>query len=221
MVRDVFAVVASRNVCLAFLPGHQIGRYRIKNKLGAGAFGTVYLAWDDQLQREVAIKVPHRSQLDSLRERDRFLEEARVVARLKHPGIVPVYDSGRLDDDRVYLVMQYVNGRSLRDVMNAEGIKGPRALEIAADVAEAMHYAHRNGVVHRDLKPGNILIDAEGYVHVADFGLAVCDAEEGARRSEHAGTLAYMAPEQLRGTRRSTRWTAPTSGLWESFSTRC
>ena len=81
----------------------------------------------------------------------------------------------------------------------AEGVAGPQAVEIAAEVAEAVHYAHRNGVVHRDLKPGNILIDTDGHVHVADFGLAICESEVGARRSEHAGTLAYMAPEQLEG----------------------
>jgi serine/threonine protein kinase len=200
IVRRAFAKVQSRSVNLAFLPGHQIGRYCIKSKLGAGAFGTVYLAWDDQLQREVAIKVPHGSQLSSLRERDRFMEEARVVARLKHPGIVPIYDSGRLDDDRVYLVMQYVNGRSLREVISGEGVDVQRAVEIVVEAAEAVHCAHRNGVVHRDLKPGNILIDADGRVHVADFGLAVREQDVEQSVSEHAGTLAYMAPEQLQAT---------------------
>jgi tRNA A-37 threonylcarbamoyl transferase component Bud32 len=196
-VRLAFAKATSRSVNLGFLPGHHIGRYRIKSKLGAGAFGTVYLAWDERLHRDVAIKIPHRSQLDAHHARDRFLQEARTLAKLKHPGIVPVYDSGRLDDDRVYLVMQYVEGRSLRELMNSTGVDRNRAVEIVAQAAEAVHCAHRNGVVHRDLKPGNILIDTDGQVHVADFGLAVCEQDR--RDGEHAGTLAYMAPEQLQG----------------------
>jgi tRNA A-37 threonylcarbamoyl transferase component Bud32 len=198
-VRDVFQTAFSREVSVRYLPGRRIGRYRVRRLLGTGAFASVYLAWDDQLQREVAIKVPHATQLVDARSRQRFLDEARAVARVKHPRIVAIHDAAELADGTVYLVMQYVAGPSLRQRMDRGSITPAEACGLVADVAEAVDAAHRRGVIHRDLKPSNILLDEAGRPHVCDFGLALAESGQRERRGEYAGTLAYMAPEQLRG----------------------
>jgi tRNA A-37 threonylcarbamoyl transferase component Bud32 len=178
-------------------PEH-LGRYLIQSTLGTGAFGTVYLARDPELKRDVAIKVLRSALLDSPGMLDKFRTEARHAASLNHPGIVSIYDVGR-EGDRLFIVMQYVPGRTLEDVL-AEGHLAPnRAAELLATVAEALHYAHKQSFVHRDLKPANILLDDHGEPHVADFGLAVSDETQRTLAGQIAGTPAYMSPEQVRG----------------------
>lgn len=200
VVRTVFQSVWSRRAPAPFVPGSTIGRYEVRGMLGTGAFAVVYLAWDAQLDREVAIKVPHRFLLSSPVARQRFLDEARTVAGLRHPGIVTLFDVAALPDDgTVYLVMQYVAGDSLRQRLLSGPLPPRQASQIAAGVADAMAAAHRVGVFHRDLKPTNILLDEDEQPHVCDFGLAVNVDTQREREGEQAGTLAYMAPEQIRG----------------------
>ncbi len=176
----------------------RIGRYRVDRLLGQGSFGLVYLAHDEQLQRLVAIKVPHRQRVSSPVDVEAYLAEARILASLDHPHIVPVFDVGGTDDGLCFVVSKYVEGSDLaRTIRRARPSFGESA-SLVATVAEALHYAHRKGLVHRDIKPGNILIDTAGTPHVADFGLALQEEDFG-KGSGLAGTPAYMSPEQARG----------------------
>jgi serine/threonine protein kinase/formylglycine-generating enzyme required for sulfatase activity len=173
----------------------QLGRYRILGKLGAGAFGIVYRGRDDQLHRDVAIKVPHRDRFASEADAELYLAEAQNLAGLDHPDIVPVYDLGRTDDGRVFVVSKFIAGNDLAHRLRQGRPPLGEAVEIIARAAEALHHAHRRGLVHRDVKPANVLLDADGHPVVADFGLALRDEDFG-RGGAFAGTPAYMSPEQ-------------------------
>jgi len=176
----------------------QISRYHVRQVIGEGAFGKVYLAHDPQLDRLVAIKLPSKRSFSSDEAATRFLEEARLAASLKHPAIVTVYDAGS-DEQSCFIVMEYVEGRSLDRVLRDHKYDFSQIVELIAEVADALHHAHKHGFVHRDLKPGNILVDARGHPHVADFGLAVSESSQLAKVGQVAGTPAYMSPEQVRG----------------------
>ncbi|MGA2255412.1 MAG: protein kinase, partial [Thermoguttaceae bacterium] len=178
-------------------PG-RIGRYRIKRLLGKGGFGLVYLAHDDQLQRLVAIKVPHRHRVSASEDAKAYLTEARTVANLDHPHIVPVFDVGSTDDFPCFIVSKYIDATDLATRLTQSRLSPQEAAELVATVAEALHYAHKQGLVHRDIKPGNILLDKTGKPFVADFGLALREQDSG-DGSRYAGTPAYMSPEQARG----------------------
>lgn len=181
-------------------PGERVGRYAICGTLGQGGFGIVYLARDEDLGREVAVKLPRFATSDSPEAIERFLQEARTAARIKHPGIVPVFDVGRAADGRPFVVMLRVEGQSLQQRLQAgPPLDHQHAAHLMASVAEAVAHAHKQGLVHRDLKPGNILIDAGGQPLVADFGLAVDERQLRERAGELAGTLQYMSPEQVQG----------------------
>lgn len=175
-----------------------IGRYRIKRRLGRGGFGLVYLAYDEHLERNVAVKVPHAERISGPEDVENYLAEARAVANLDHPGIVPVHDVGTTAEFAFYIVSKYIEGTDLRLTLKQRRLNYGQAAEVVATVAEALHHAHKNGIVHRDVKPANILIDKDGHPHVVDFGLAL---KEDATNSEPccAGTPAYMSPEQARG----------------------
>ena len=175
-----------------------IGRYRIERVLGKGGFGLVYLAHDDQLQRLVAIKVPHRDRVSSAEDVKAYLTEARTVANLDHPHIVPVFDVGSTDDCPCYIVSKVIEGTDLATRLKQSRLSINETVEMVATVAEALHYAHRKGLVHRDIKPGNILIDTSGKPFVVDFGLALKEENIG-HGPKYAGTPAYMSPEQARG----------------------
>ena len=179
------------------LPAH-LGRYRVTARLGAGAFGVVYKAHDDDLQRDVAVKVPHRQRIATAADVEAFLAEARMLATLDHPGIVPVHDVGRTADGLCYVVSKFVAGQDLQARLRQARPPCAEAVAIVAQVAEALHHAHRRGVVHRDVKPANILLDDQGEPVVADFGLALRDGDFGTG-PQLAGTPAYMSPEQARG----------------------
>ena len=175
-----------------------IGRYRVKRVLGKGGFGIVYLAYDTRLERLVAIKVPHARFLAQPRHVEAYLAEARTVANLDHPHIVPVYDAGQTDDIPCFIVSKYVKGTDLATRLKQTQFSVAESAELIATVADALHYAHRNGLVHRDVKPGNILIGEDGQIQIVDFGLALKD--QGADTiANQAGTPAYMSPEQARG----------------------
>jgi serine/threonine protein kinase/formylglycine-generating enzyme required for sulfatase activity len=177
----------------------RIGCYFIVRRIGWGGFGTVYLGQDEQLDRPVAIKVPRADRFSGPEDLDRFLKEARLAARVKHPGIVTVYQVDRDLDVGWFVVLEYIEGQSLSSLLRDERLIPSRAAELMAKVSEALSYAHEQGLVHRDLKPANILLDRRGEPHVADFGLAVHEAERWPMRGEVAGTPPYMAPEQVRG----------------------
>jgi serine/threonine protein kinase/formylglycine-generating enzyme required for sulfatase activity len=176
----------------------RLGRYRITGKLGAGGFGVVYKGYDEELQREVAIKIAPPGRVASREDAEAYLAEARVLARLDHPGIVPIYDVGRTEDGLCYLVSKFVPGSDLRARTARARLSHREASEMVAQVAEALHYAHQHGLVHRDIKPANILVDAAGRPVVTDFGLALRDEDFGSGPN-YAGTPAYMSPEQARG----------------------
>jgi hypothetical protein len=160
------------------LPEH-LGRYRVTGRLGAGGFGVVYRGYDDDLERDVAIKVPHPRRVRSAADAEAYLAEARALAALDHPGIVPVYDLGRTDLGHCYVVSKFIDGEDLARRL-ARGRLGPaEAVETVARVAEALHHAHRRGITHRDIKTANILIDLQGNPVVVDFGLALREEEFG------------------------------------------
>ncbi|HEX5103088.1 MAG TPA: serine/threonine-protein kinase [Pirellulaceae bacterium] len=185
----------------AFLPStpRAIGRYQVKTLLGEGSYGRVYLAHDPQLDRQVAIKVAKFGPNVRRALIDEFLREAKIAAKLKHPGIVTVYDSGEDEQAGCYIVMEYVEGRSLKRLMADEKVPHDKAADYIAQAAEALAYAHKRDLVHRDIKPANLLVDHDGRIKIADFGLAIFEEEQRKRGNEFAGTLAYCSPEQIRG----------------------
>ena len=176
----------------------RIARYRIEKVLGKGGFGIVYLANDEQLNRLVAVKVPHASLISKPEDVEAYLAEARTVANLDHPAIVPVHDVGSTQDCPCYVVSKYIPGTDLATRLKQRQLKYGESAELIATVAEALHYAHKQGVVHRDIKPGNILIGKDGKPYVVDFGLALREENIG-KGPKYAGTPAYMSPEQARG----------------------
>ena len=176
----------------------RIGRYRIEKLLGEGGFGLVYLAHDDQLERLVAIKVPHRRLISAPEDAEAYLAEARTVANLDHPAIVPVHDAGSTVEYPCFVVSKYVEGTDLSTLVYQQKLEYGESAELIAILAEALHYAHKQGLVHRDVKPGNILIDAEGKPYLVDFGLALREENVG-QGPNYAGTPSYMSPEQARG----------------------
>ena len=178
-----------------------IGRYQIVSPLGAGGMATVYLAHDPTLDRRVAIKIPNVDRLsaDGLA---RFNREAKAVARLEHQAIVPLYDYGD-HDGRPYLVMRYLPGGSLADRLERRAFQLNEALGIIERIASALDYAHRQGILHRDVKPGNILFDDAGAAYLSDFGIArIMNLSGEASLTQTGlaiGTAAYMSPEQALG----------------------
>jgi len=176
----------------------KIGRYRIVRRLGQGGFGRVYLAHDDDLDRAVAIKVPNPERITRPEDAEAFFVEARVLAKLDHPHIVPVHDVGRTDDGLCFVVSKFIEGSDLSVRMGRARPSFRDSAELVATIADALHYAHTRGLVHRDIKPANILIDATGKPCVADFGLALKDEDFG-KVEGLAGTPTYMSPEQARG----------------------
>jgi serine/threonine protein kinase/formylglycine-generating enzyme required for sulfatase activity len=175
-----------------------IGRYRVERLLGEGGFGLVYLAHDDVLCRCVAIKVPHADLVAGPEEAESYLQEARTVANLDHPHIVPVFDVGSTEQFPCFVVSKYVDGTDLAKKQKSSRLTLGESVAVIATVAEALHYAHKQGLVHRDVKPSNILLDKEGKPFVGDFGLALHDDDVGTGTT-YAGTLSYMSPEQALG----------------------
>ena len=176
----------------------RISRYRIEKLLGKGGFGLVYLAHDERLHRSVAIKVPHANRVARPEDADPYLAEARAVASLEHPHIVPVYDVGSTVECPFFVVSKYVEGTNLATRLKESRLSFQQASELVATVAEALHCAHKQGLVHRDVKPGNILLDGNGWAFVVDFGVALREEDVG-KGPTYAGTPAYMSPEQARG----------------------
>lgn len=182
----------------------RFGRYEVVGELGRGAMGVVYKARDPQIDRMVAVKTVSLRGHDAEAEteyRARFLNEAQAAGRLHHPGIVSVFDVGEdSDSGDPYIVLEYVSGEALNRVLAREHkLSLSRALQIAEEVARALDYAHEQGVTHRDIKPGNILITEDGHAKIADFGIAKLNLAHFTVPGRLLGTPAYMAPEQLTG----------------------
>ena len=180
------------------------GRYVVIERVGSGGMAEVYRARDDLLGREVAIKVLHERYSRDRAFVERFRREAQAAANLNHPNIVALYDYGA-DEDTYYIVMEFIEGRSLAEIVEAEGPLLPeRAAEITADVAKALERAHTNGLVHRDVKPSNIMITDSGQTKVTDFGIARALGGNGEQTMTQTGmvigTAAYLSPEQAQGT---------------------
>jgi serine/threonine protein kinase len=175
-----------------------IGRYRVERLLGKGGFGCVYLAHDEQLKRPVAVKVPHADLVATPEDARPYLTEASTVANLDHPHIVPVYDVGSTEQFPCYVVSKYIDGTDLASQLKKQPMPLHEAVELVVTVAEALHHAHKQGLVHRDVKPGNILIDTISKPYLTDFGMAMNETEFG-NGPPYAGTPAYMSPEQARG----------------------
>ena len=177
----------------------RMGRYFIESLIAQGGFAKVYLATDEELGRHVAIKIPRPEKFKSPAKLREFLGEARIASKLRHPGIVTIFDVGKFANGMNYIAMEYVAGEPLSQLMDAGRIPIPRAVDLLIKVSEAVHDAHRQGVVHRDLKPSNILLDERGQPRVVDFGLAVHETTQAQLKGEVAGTPPYMSPEQFRG----------------------
>ena len=177
----------------------QVGHFKLVDRVGIGAFGAVWKALDTELDRTVAIKIPRRGQLDE-REQESFVREARSAAQLSHPNIVSVHEVGR-DGESLYIVSDFVRGITLTDWLSGQQVTSREAAELCKKLADALHHAHERGVIHRDLKPGNIMITNEGEPHLMDFGLAKREAGEITMTVEGQvlGTPAYMSPEQAQG----------------------
>ncbi len=176
----------------------KIGRYSILRRLGKGGFGEVFLAFDEELDRPVAIKVPRPERVSCPEDIEAYLTEARIVANLDHPHIVPVHDVGRTSDGLCFVVSKFIEGRDLAGKIKEARPSFHESAALVEAVAEALHYAHTHGLVHRDIKPANILIDGSGKAFVTDFGLALKDEDFG-KGGGLAGTPSYMSPEQARG----------------------
>jgi serine/threonine-protein kinase len=178
------------------------GRYEIERTLGGGGMAVVYLALDSELGRPVAVKVLADNLADDADLRRRFVREARLAARLSHPNVVRVYDAGE-EDDLPYIVMECVEGESLAETLRREGRLEPaRVTELGLQACAGLEHAHRAGLVHRDVKPANLLLTEDGTLKIADFGIA--HATEGTRVTEVGtvlGTAAYLSPEQATGER--------------------
>lgn len=183
-----------------------IGRYRIDGLLGEGAMAMVYAGFDMEIQRQVAIKCLHDNLAEDADYRRRFLVEARAAGHLTHPHIVTLFDTGETEDGRPYIAMEKLSGETLADRVAAHGLPPVSVvLELASQLAEALHYAHSQGVIHHDIKPDNImLLDGWRHAKIADFGIAERRATRrpsGAEPKKIGGTPNYMSPERLRGQR--------------------
>ncbi|MBA4187303.1 MAG: hypothetical protein C0467_04710 [Planctomycetaceae bacterium] len=175
----------------------RIARFEVREVLGGGAFGLVYCAYDPQLEREVAIKVPRPGTLNTPKRVARFLGDAKAAAQLRHPHIVPVFDCGK-DGDLFYIASAYVRGQTLADAVDPGPMEFREAAAIVMKLADALAYAHANGIIHRDVKPANIVLDDAGEPHIIDFGLAQRGGET-ERGRLILGTPSYMSPEAAAG----------------------
>ena len=194
-----FGLITGQSTATYRQKTRKIADFELLDQVGQGKFGTVWKAHDTKLDRIVAIKIPRTEQFDQ-GEMELFLREARAAAQVKHPNIISVHEVGR-DAHNLYIVSEFVEGANLKEWMNVQRLTFREAAVLCSTVADALHAAHEAGVVHRDLKPQNIMMDLDGVPHVADFGLAKRDASEITITVDGKilGTPAYMPPEQAAG----------------------
>jgi serine/threonine protein kinase len=197
------------------IPVETIAHYRIIEPIGAGGMGAVYKAYDNKLQRVVALKILPPEYVSQQDRRRRFFQEARAASALTHPHILTVYEVGE-DDGKPYIAMEFIEGETLRQKIKASVLQLKDAIEIAIQIAAGLARAHELGIIHRDLKPENLMLSRDGYAKILDFGLAklvaerdralVADSEQKTllrgvetQSGTLMGTVNYMAPEQLLG----------------------
>ncbi|MEO1497363.1 MAG: protein kinase [Planctomycetota bacterium] len=194
-----FSLVADGLSTRVSQPVTSIGQFRLIERVGMGAFGAVWKAYDTSLDRTVAVKIPRNGQFDAAQEKA-FLREAQNTAQLNDPGIVPVFEVGR-DGDNLFIVSEFVRGITLADWMLDQRPTPREAADLCARVADALNHAHERGVIHRDLKPGNVMIGPNGTPRLMDFGLAKRETADVTMtiQGQVLGTPAYMSPEQARG----------------------
>jgi serine/threonine-protein kinase len=186
----------------AGLDGRQLGAYRLLEPLGAGAHATVYRATHQLMGVERAVKVLRPSAASCPEQREQFMREARIAATIRHPNLVSVFDCGVDPDGTAYIVMEYVAGRTLAGRLRDGVPPAGESLQVARQVADALDHAHRHGVIHRDVKPANILLGEDGTARLGDFGIAHLERDPEVRRGGPLvalGTPAYMSPEQCAG----------------------
>ncbi len=183
-----------------YRPGVRVlGHFELLEEVGMGRYGTVWKVRDTELQRIVAVKIPRQRDLDP-QQTETFLRNARAAAQLRHPRIAGVHEVGR-EENTVYIVTDYIDGANLKEWLTGQRLTSREAAEMVVQIADALEHAHEAGVVHRDLKPGNIMVDRDGLPHVIDFGLARRETGEMTvtMDGQLLGTPAYMSPEQARG----------------------
>jgi len=178
--------------------GTELLDYRVESLIGRGGMSAVYLAEDLALRRRVALKLLAPALAEDAAFRERFLEESQLAASLDHPNVVPIYEAGQADGE-LYIAMRYVEGHDLRELLRAGRLEPERAVRICSQVAEALDFAHERGLVHRDVKPSNVLLDPKEHVYLADFGLTRRVGESRGVEPGLFGTIDYVAPEQIRG----------------------
>jgi serine/threonine protein kinase len=183
----------------ASLLPERIGRFQIRRQLGQGGYGSVFLAYDPVLDREIALKVPLQKNSWSNEKAEKFVREARIAARLKHPRVITIYDADSCENQGVFIAMEYVEGETLAQRLKRGRLSVAETVRLCSQVAEAIQLGHRLGLVHRDLKPSNILLDVSGDAKVADFGLALDEERQRSEGGDVSGTWPYMSPEQIRG----------------------
>ncbi|MEK7810562.1 MAG: serine/threonine-protein kinase, partial [Pseudomonadota bacterium] len=180
----------------------QLGRYEVSSELGQGAMGVVYKAKDPLIDREVALKTINLSLAQEEREEfeGRFYQEAKAAGRLSHPNIVTIFDVGR-SEDIAYIAMEYLHGRELRDILNDnKTLPVDQVIDITSQVALGLAYAHEHGIVHRDVKPSNVMVGRDGHVKITDFGIArMASAAVRTQTGMVLGSPKYMSPEQVMG----------------------
>ncbi len=183
-----------------FGPASYFGRLQVRDEIGSGSFATTYRAFDPLLERNVTLKVYRTNERECSGGIDHFSAESRALAQLRHPRIVPIYDAGR-EGSYPYIAMEFIDGRTLAEALERAPIDVRHAAAIIAEIAEALHHAHLHGIVHRDVKPSNIVLDPRGLANLIDFGLAhrLGNRQAPSRPGSFSGTLAYVAPEQARG----------------------
>ncbi len=179
--------------------GKTISHYRILEKIGEGGMGEVYLADDIKLDRKVAIKFLPQHLTSNQQNVDRFEREAKAAATLNHPNIITIYDVIE-SENQICIVMEYVEGKSLRDVLNEYELRLDKILDIIRQICEGLQEAHKAGIVHRDIKPENIIVGKDARVRLLDFGLAkLKGVSQLTRETTTPGTINYMSPEQIQG----------------------
>jgi serine/threonine protein kinase len=181
------------------MSAEKFSRYELREELGHGGMATVYRAYDPLFEREVALKILNRDLLEDTQVRERFERETKIIAKLEHAAIVPVYDVDR-DNNQLFFVMRYMSGGSLTGRIQNRSLSLPLMAHIIQRVATALDYAHARGVIHRDLKPGNILFDEYNNAYISDFGIAkLTQATTTITKSGIIGTPTHMSPEQAKG----------------------
>ncbi len=198
MLDDPLALFGEPTIGAGLVPGTIVAHYEIQSQLGAGGMGIVYRARDRRLERAVALKFLPAALSTNAQAKKRFLTEARAAAALQHVNVCTIHEIGEADDGRLFIAMAFIEGESLRAVIDRGPLPVAQTLEIAGQIAAALRAAHERGIIHRDVKPANVMLGADGVVKLVDFGIAKLEGSTLTGAGATPGTTAYMSPEQVR-----------------------